>query len=118
MERIDNQYLGGFRTWLINQGGSVRSADIYCSGVNRVNEEYFKPIMKGKDLFEVLPDGIASGAAINWLTSLEGFINNDIEKTVDEKTKNILDITKRKNLQDKRCNLRKFIEYVESLQED
>lgn len=118
MERTNKLYLDGFHSWLIKQGSSQRSADSYTSGINRVNEEYFKPIMKGKDLFEALPDAIATGDAINWLTSLEGFITNDIEKTVDDKTKNILDLTKRKSLQDKRSKLRKFIEYVEALQEE
>ena len=113
-----NHCLNGFHSWLIKQGSSERSADSYTSGINRVNEEYFKPIMKGKDLFEALPEAIATGDAINWLTSLEGFITNDIEKTVDDKTKIILDPTKRKNLQDKRSKLRKFIEYVEALQEE
>ena len=118
MERPDKFYLNGFHAWLIKQGSSERSADSYTSGINRVNEEYFKPIMKGKDLFEALPEAIATGDAINWLTSLEGFITNDIEKTINDKTKNILDLTKRKNLQDKRSKLRKFIEYVEALQEE
>ena len=113
-----NRYLNGFHSWLINQGSSERSADSYTSGVNRVNEEYFKPLMKGKNLFEALPEAIATGEAINWLTSLEGFITNDIEKTVDAKTKTVLDPIKRKNLQDKRSKLRKFIEYVNALQEE
>lgn len=118
MGRPDKFYLNGFHAWLIKQGSSERSADSYTSGINRVNEEYFKPKLKGKDLLEALPEAIATGDAINWLTSLEGFITNDIEKTVDDKTKNILDPTKRKNLQDKRSKLRKFIEYVEAIQEE
>ena len=118
MKENDNFYLAGFHTWLTMQGSSERSADGYTSRVNRVNEEYFKPLMKGKNLFEVLPEAIATGDAINWLTSLEGFITNDIEKTVDAKTKTVLDPTKRKNLQDMRCKLRKFIEYVNALQEE
>lgn len=118
VKKRDNFYLEGFHAWLIKQGCTERSADSYTSGINRVDEEYFKPLMKGKDLFDALPEAIAAGDAVNWLTTLEAFITNDIEKTVDVKTGQIKDVTKRKNLQDKRCKIRKFIEYVSALQEE
>lgn len=118
MERIGKHYLDGFRAWLINQGHTEHSAAIYSSGIVSVNEEYFKPIMKGKEMFEALPEAIETGEAVNWLTTLEAFIANDIEKTVDVKTGQIKDVTKRKNLQDKRCKVRKFIEYVSALQDE
>lgn len=118
MTQLTNPYLKGFRAWLIDQGSPERSAYSFVYAVSCVNEEYFKPLLEGKDMFEALPDAIASGTAVNWLTSLEGFITHDIEKTIDRETKNILDVTKRKHLQDMRCKLRKFKKYVEGLQND
>ena len=84
--------------------------------------------VRHKDMFDVLPDAISRQEAVDWLTSLESFINLALEKTVVRQDKDeygnavgpivkVLDITEKKKLENRRNCLRKFIEYVKVLQD-
>ena len=85
--------------------------------------------VRNKDMFEELPGAISRQEAVDWLTSLESFINLAFEKTVrrqdtDESGGGVgsilvtLDPKQKKKLIDRRNCLRKFIEYVKFLQEN
>lgn len=115
-----------YAVWLRNQG--IKSASIFTSGITKVNEEYFMPVRR-KDMFEELPGAISRREAVNWLTSLESFINIAFEKTVVRQDMDeygnavgpivkILDVIGKKKLENRRNSLRKFIEYVKFLQEN
>ena len=108
-ETNTDKFLEGFRQWWLNKGHSKRSADSYCSGIRRVNKEFFLPIVN-KDLFDGLVDAVAKGCAENFLTALVG--------TIGEKSRNTTDPTEKKRLQDNVSHLKKFIEYVVALQDD
>lgn len=108
MSDKQNPYLEGFHAWLKNHGMTDRSSDSYCSGMNRVNDEFFKPLMGGKDLFVALEDAIQSGTAVDWLTALSSY--------VAMKAAEATEITEKKRLQDRNTRLRKFTDYVETLQ--
>ena len=123
---IDNKILKSYAHWLKNQG--IKSVNVFTSGITKVNEEFFMPV-RHKDMFEVLPEAIRRQEAVDWLTSLESFINLAIEKTVDRQGKDefgngigsvmeTLDVAKRKKLENRRNRLRKFISYVKFLQEN
>lgn len=102
------KYLDGFRDWWIAQGHTTRSANSYCSAIRRVNDEFFTPATH-KSMFDVLDDAVASGSAVNWLTALVGIITHRISSTA-----NVID---KKPMQDCRCKLVRFIEYITELQE-
>lgn len=121
-----NSILKSYAVWLRNQG--IKSVNVFTSGISKVNEESFMPVRQ-KDMFEILPDAIRSQEAVDWLTSLESFINLAFEKTVVRQDKDefgngigpireILDLTEKKKLENRRNCLRKFIEYVAFLQEN
>ena len=74
-----DKVINSYAIWLKNQG--IKSTHIYTSGINRVNEEFFMPI-RHKDMFEELPEAIRRQEAVDWLTSLESFINLAFEKIV------------------------------------
>ena len=103
-----NSILDGFHAWLRQQGSTVRSADSFCSAIRRINETYFVPRM-GKDLMKELPRSVGGGNVSGWLMCLEGFLGLDIEKAHG---------ARKKFLQDKRSKLRKFVEYIEKLEEE
>ena len=103
-----NKYLDGFHKWWTNQGHSIRSADGYRSGIRRVNDEFFIPTVH-KDMFSVLDDAISSGSAVDWLTALIGIISARIEQTDG--------VSIKKRLQDNRCQLKRFTEYISELQD-
>lgn len=103
-----NKYLDGFHDWWTKQGHTTRSADLYRSGIRRVNDEFFAPVVR-KDMFDVLDDAISSGSAVDWLTALIGSVSARIEQTDD--------VTAKKRLQDNRSQLKRFIDYVAELQD-
>ncbi|MDE7376483.1 MAG: hypothetical protein K2N16_06515 [Muribaculaceae bacterium] len=103
-----NKYLEGFHDWWTKQGHASRSADLYRSGIRRVNDEFFVPVVH-KDMFDVLDDAISVGNAVDWLTALIGSVSARIEQTDD--------VTVKKRLQDNRSQLKRFVEYVAELQE-
>ena len=118
--------LKSFAVWLKNQG--LKNPYIYTSGITKVNEEFFMPV-RHRDMFEELPEAIRRLEAVDWLTSLESFINLALEKTVIRQdsdglgrgvgaTLKTLDPKENKKLIDRRTILRKFIEYVKFLQEN
>ena len=118
--------LKSYAVWLRNQG--IKSVNIFTSGITKVNEEFFMPV-RHKDMFEELQGAISRRKAVDWLTSLESFINIAFEKTVIRQDTDefgngvgpivkILDITEKKKLENRRNCLRKFIEYVKFLQEN
>ena len=104
MSDKQNPYLKGFHAWLTNQGMTDRSASSYCSGMNGVNDEFFKPLMGGKDLFGALEDAIQSGTAVDWLTALSSY--------VAMKAAEATEVTEKKRLQDRNTRLRKFTDYA------
>ena len=117
--------LKSYAVWLRNQG--IKSVSVFTSGITKVNEEFFMPV-RHKDMFEELPGAIMRQEAVDWLTSLESFINLALEKTVVRQETDefgngvgpivkILDITEKKKLENRRNCLRKFIKYVKFLQE-
>lgn len=121
----NNKLLKSYAIWLKNQG--IKSANVFTSGISKVNEEFFMPVCH-KDMFEELPRAIGRCEAVDWLTSLESFINLAFEKTIVRKDKDengnavgpivkVLDITEKKKLENRRNCLRKFIEFVAILQE-
>lgn len=103
------KFLDGFRKWWQEQGHSIRSADSYCTGIRRVNKEFFFPLVH-KDLFDVLDDAVKKDCAEDFLTALVG--------TVGERCRNTTDPTDKKRLQDTVSHLKKFIEYVAWLQDN
>lgn len=122
----NSKILNSYAIWLKNQG--IKSANVFTSGISKVNEEFFMPVSH-KDMFEELPRAIERCEAVDWLTSLESFINLAFEKTIMRKDKDengnavgpivkVLDITEKKKLENRRNCLRKFIEFVESCQEN
>lgn len=124
-ENWNNKLLKSYAVWLKNQG--IKSVNVFTSGITKVNEEFFMPV-RNKDMFEELPEAIRRQEAVDWLTSLESFINLAFEKTVTRQEKDefgngigpikkILDLTEKKKLENRRNCLRKFIEYVNILQE-
>ncbi|WP_289289944.1 hypothetical protein, partial [Muribaculum intestinale] len=66
------------------QGYSRRSADSYCSGIRRVNKEFFLPIVN-KDLFAELEKAITKGCAVDYIYALTGIIGAKIINARDLK---------------------------------
>lgn len=100
-----NSILKSYARWLKNQG--IKSVNVFTSGITKVNEEFFMPV-RHKDMFEVLPEAIRRQEAVDWLTSLESFINIAFENMVIRKDTDefgngvgpivkILDITGKRN---------------------
>lgn len=121
----NNKILKSYAVWLKNQG--IKSANVFTSGISKVNEEFFMPVCH-KDMFEELPRAIERYEAVDWLTSLESFINLAFEKTIVRQDKDengngvgpiieILNVKEKKKLENRRNSLRKFIEYIKILQE-
>lgn len=119
-----NAILKSYAVWLKNQG--IKNPQIYTSGIRKVNEEFFMPVCH-RDMFEELPGAISRQKAVDWLTSLESFINLAFEKTVVRQDTDglrggvgsvleTIDPKEKKKLESRRNSLRKFIEYVEFLQ--
>ncbi len=106
-ETNTDKILKGFREWWLREGHSSRSADSYCSGLRRINREFFLPACH-KDMFDELEAAITKCAAVDWLTALIGTIGAKIADTED--------ITAKKRLQDMRSHLNKFIEFVDEWQ--
>lgn len=102
-ETNTDKILKGFREWWLREGHSSRSADSYCSGLRRINREFFLPACH-KDMFDELEAAITKCAAVDWLTALIGTIGAKIADTED--------YTAKKRLQDMRSHLNKFIEFV------
>ena len=92
----------------MEQGHNTRSADGYRSGIRRVNDEFFVPVVH-KDMFDVLDHTIANGSAVDWLMALIGTISARIEQTDD--------VSAKKRLQDNRSQLKRFIEYISVIQD-
>lgn len=120
----NNTILKSYAVWLKNHG--IGSVNIFTSGIRKVNEEFFIPI-RNKDMFEELPGAIRRQEAVDWLITLESFINLALEKTVVRQEKDefgngigpikeILNLTEKKKLENRRNSLRKFIEYIKYLQ--
>ncbi len=107
-ETNTDKILNGFRKWLTDEGYAQRSADSYCSGIRRVNKEFFFP-MCHKDMFDELTGAITQGTAVDWLTALLGTIGAKVAETTDP--------TAKKRLQDNVSHLRKFIEYIADAQD-
>lgn len=107
-ETNTDRILNGFRKWLTDEGYAQRSADSYCSGIRRVNKEFFFP-MRHKDMFDELTGAITQGTAVDWLTALLGTIGAKAAETTDP--------TAKKRLQDTVSYLRKFIEYIADAQD-
>ena len=107
-ETNTDKILNGFRKWLTDEGYAQRSADSYCSGIRRVNKEFFFP-MCHKDMFDELTGAITQGTAVDWLTALLGTIGAKAAETTDP--------TAKKRLQDNVSHLRKFIEYIADAQD-
>lgn len=107
-ETNTDKILNGFRKWLTDEGYAQRSADSYCSGIRRVNKEFFFP-MCHKDMFDELTGAITQGTAVDWLTALLGTIGAKAAETTDP--------TAKKRLQDTVSHLRKFIEYIADAQD-
>lgn len=100
--------LKGFHQWLMSAMKFPKaSADSYCRGIGSINEDVYKPATQGKDMFVALGNTISTGCAVDWLMALEGILNYQIEQASKPD---------KKPLQEKRCRLRKFREYVEILQ--
>lgn len=85
--------------------------------------------VRHKDMFDELPGAIRRQEAVDWLTSLESFINLDFEKVVKRQDSDglgggvgsvlvTLDPKEKKKLENRRNCLRKFIEYIKYLQEN
>lgn len=108
IETNTDKILNGFREWLQRDGYALRSADNYCSGIRRINQEFFTPACH-KDMFDELPGAITQGTAVNWLTALLGTIGAKAAETTDP--------TAKKRLQDTVSLLRKFIEYIADAQD-
>ncbi|MDE5959628.1 MAG: hypothetical protein K2G59_05665, partial [Muribaculaceae bacterium] len=106
-ETNTDKILKGFREWWLREGYSSRSGDSYCSGLRRINREFFLPACH-KDMFDELEAAITKCAAVDWLTALIGTIGAKIADTED--------YTAKKRLQDMRSHLNKFIEYVDEWQ--
>ena len=102
------KFLEGFRQWWLRQGYSRRSADSYCSGIRRVNKEFFLPIVN-KDLFAELEKAITKGCAVDYIYALTGIIGAKII--------NARDLKEQKRYQDMRSCLCKFTEYITERQE-
>lgn len=107
-ETNTDSILNGFRKWLQRDGYALRSADSYCSGIRRINKEFFIPACH-KDMFDELTGAITQGTAVDWLTALLG--------TIGAKTAETTDTTAKKRLQDNVSHLRKFIEYIADAQD-
>ena len=107
-ENNTEKFLEGFRQWWQEQGHTRRSADSYCSGIRRVNKEFFLPIVN-KDLFAELEKAVAKGCAVDYINALTGIIG--------AKVFNAEDLKERKHYQDMRSCLCKFTEYITERQE-
>lgn len=107
-ETNTDKILNGFREWLQRDGYALRSADSYCSGIRRINKEFFTPACH-KDMFDELTGAITQGTAVDWLTALLGTIGAKAAETTDP--------TAKKRLQDNVSHLRKFIEYIADAQD-
>lgn len=107
-ETNTDKILNGFRAWLQRDGYALRSADSYCSGIRRINKEFFTPACH-KDMFDELTGAITQGTAVDWLTALLGTIGAKAAETTYP--------TAKKRLQDNVSHLRKFIEYIADAQD-
>lgn len=107
-ETNTDKILNGFREWLQRDGYALRSADSYCSGIRRINKEFFTPACH-KDMFDELTGAITQGTAVDWLTVLLGTIGAKAAETTYP--------TAKKRLQDNVSHLRKFIEYIADAQD-
>lgn len=63
-ETNTDKILKGFREWWLREGHSSRSADSYCSGLRRINREFFLPACH-KDMFDELKAAITKGTAVD-----------------------------------------------------
>ena len=106
-ETNTDKILKEFRDWLLREGYTSRSADSYCSGLRRINKDFFLPACH-KEMFDELDTAAAKGSAVDWLTALIGTIGAKIADT--ENT------TDKKRPQDMRSHLNKFIEFVDEWQ--
>lgn len=97
-----------FHAWLVLHGSSVRSADSYCSAVRKVNERYCRNLLPGNDIFDILESSL-SDDALTLLYCVEGLVSADIEA---------MGRSPKKDLQDKRCKWRRFIEFLSGKSED
>lgn len=109
MNRPDSPILKDFHAWLVMHGSSVRSADSYCCAIRKIEEAYWHPRSNGRDLFDLLEHSALLENATTMLYCIEGFISEDVASSKG---------AQKKSLQDKRCKLRRFIDFLSQPREE